>query len=308
MNSRYDIVIIGTGPAGVSAAITSTIRNKKILLIGSKNLSNKMEQGHKIENYPGLPSISGKSLAEAFKSHLVNLGIDIMDERVSTVYSMGDYFTVQVGQDMIETETVIIATGVVVGKSLEGEEALVGRGVSYCATCDAPLYRGKNVIVAGYSRKEEDEAAFLNEVVSKVTYFPVYKDNENVELADDIDVVREIPNGVLKEDDQYVLVTKDGNKYRADGIFILRDAISPGQLVPGLKTEDAHIVVDRNMATNIPGCFACGDIVGLPYQYIKSAGEGNIAALSAVNYIAEKKKTGKWSERVQFGYDAWLHS
>ncbi len=293
MNSRYDIVIIGTGPAGVSAAITSTIRNKKILLIGSKNLSNKMEQGHKIENYPGLPSISGKSLAEAFKSHLVNLGIDIMDERVSTVYSMGDYFTVQVGQDMIETETVIIATGVVVGKSLEGEEALVGRGVSYCATCDAPLYRGKNVIVAGYSRKEEDEAAFLNEVVSKVTYFPVYKDNENVELADDIDVVREIPNGVLKEDDQYVLVTKDGNKYRADGIFILRDAISPGQLVPGLKTEDAHIVVDRNMATNIPGCFACGDIVGLPYQYIKSAGEGNIAALSAVNYIAEKKKTGK---------------
>lgn len=293
MNSRYDIVIIGTGPAGVSAAITSTIRNKKILLIGSKNLSNKMEQGHKIENYPGLPSISGKSLAEAFKSHLVNLGIDIMDERVSTVYSMGDYFTVQVGQDMIETETVIIATGVVVGKSLEGEEALVGRGVSYCATCDAPLYRGKNVIVAGYSRKEEDEAAFLNEVVSKVTYFPVYKDNENVELADDIDVVREIPNGVLKEDDQYVLVTKDGNKYRADGIFILRDAISPGQLVPGLKTEDAHIVVDRNMATNIPGCFACGDIVGLPYQYIKSAGEGNIAALSAVNYIAEKKKKGK---------------
>lgn len=293
MNSRYDIVIIGTGPAGVSAAITSTIRNKKILLIGSKNLSNKMEQGHKIENYPGLPSISGKSLAEAFKSHLVNLGIDIMDERVSTVYSMGDYFTVQVGQDMIETETVIIATGVVVGKSLEGEEALVGRGVSYCATCDAPLYRGKNVIVAGYSRKEEDEAAFLNEVVSKVTYFPVYKDNENVELADDIDVVREIPNGVLKEDDQYVLVTKDGNKYRADGIFILRDAISPGQLVPGLKTEGAHIVVDRNMATNIPGCFACGDIVGLPYQYIKSAGEGNIAALSAVNYIAEKKKTGK---------------
>lgn len=293
MNSRYDIVIIGTGPAGVSAAITSTIRNKKILLIGSKNLSNKMEQGHKIENYPGLPSISGKSLAEAFKSHLVNLGIDIMDERVSTVYSMGDYFTVQVGQDMIETETVIIATGVVVGKPLEGEEALVGRGVSYCATCDAPLYRGKNVIVAGYSRKEEDEAAFLNEVVSKVTYFPVYKDNENVELADDIDVVREIPNGVLKEDDQYVLVTKDGNKYRADGIFILRDAISPGQLVPGLKTEGAHIVVDRNMATNIPGCFACGDIVGLPYQYIKSAGEGNIAALSAVNYIAEKKKTGK---------------
>lgn len=293
MNSRYDIVIIGTGPAGVSAAITSTIRNKKILLIGSKNLSNKMEQGHKIENYPGLPSISGKSLAEAFKSHLVNLGIDIMDERVSTVYSMGDYFTVQVGQDMIETETVIIATGVVVGKPLDGEEALVGRGVSYCATCDAPLYRGKNVIVAGYSRKEEDEAAFLNEVVSKVTYFPVYKDNENVELADDIDVVREIPNGVLKEDDQYVLVTKDGNKYRADGIFILRDAISPGQLVPGLKTEDAHIVVDRNMATNIPGCFACGDIVGLPYQYIKSAGEGNIAALSAVNYIAEKKKTGK---------------
>ncbi len=290
MDNKYDIVIIGTGPAGISAAITSTIRNKKILLIGSKKLSNKMSQGHKIENYPGLPSITGEDFSKALQAHLDNLGIEIMDERVSTVYSMGDYFTVQVGQNMIEAETVIIATGVVVGKPLIGEEALVGRGVSYCATCDAPLYRGKNVIVAGYSKKEEDEAAFLSEVVSNLTYFPVYKEKDEVDLNEKINVVKETPKEIRKADDGYVLVSAEGNEYKADGIFILRDAISPGQLVPGLKTEGAHIVVDRSMATNIPGCFACGDIVGLPYQYVKSAGEGNIAALSAVNYIAEKKR------------------
>ena len=83
-------------------------------------------------------------------------------------------------------------------------------------------------------------------------------------------------------------MTAEGT-YDFDGVFILRDSISPGQLVPGLQIENNHVAVDRSMATNLPGCFACGDVTGLPYQYIKSAGEGNVAALSAAKYLDEKK-------------------
>ncbi|MCR5778446.1 MAG: NAD(P)/FAD-dependent oxidoreductase [Lachnospiraceae bacterium] len=284
---RYDIIIIGTGPAGVSAAITATIRNKKIMLIGSKDLSSKIAQGHTIENYPGLPSIAGADFGNALKKHLENLNISIHEDRVSAVYSMGDYFSVQVGQDMIEADSVILATGVVAGKPINGESELVGRGVSYCATCDAPLYRGKDVIVIGYSQKEEEEARFLSEVTNSVTYFQVYKGETN--LPESIKIVQSRPSEIKHVGDKNIVVDAEGNTYEADGIFVLRDAISPGQLVPGLKTEGAHIVVDRNMATSINGCFACGDIVGLPYQYIKSAGEGNIAALSAVGYIDKKR-------------------
>lgn len=284
---RYDIIIIGTGPAGVSAAITATIRNKKIMLIGSKDLSSKIAQGHTIENYPGLPSIAGADFGNALKKHLENLNISIHEDRVSAVYSMGDYFSVQVGQDMIEADSVILATGVVAGKPINGESELVGRGVSYCATCDAPLYRGKDVIVIGYSQKEEEEARFLSEVTNSVTYFQVYKGETN--LPESIKIVQSRPSEIKHVGTKNIVVDAEGNTYEADGIFVLRDAISPGQLVPGLKTEGAHIVVDRNMATSINGCFACGDIVGLPYQYIKSAGEGNIAALSAVGYIDKKR-------------------
>ena len=284
---RYDIIIIGTGPAGVSAAITATIRNKKILLIGSKLLSNKIAQGHKIENYPGLPSIAGADFAKALQAHLDKLGIEIYEERVSAVYSMGDYFTVQAGADMIEATSVILATGVVAGKPIPGETELVGRGVSYCATCDAPLYRGKDVIVIGYSPKEEEEARFLSEVTNSVTYFKIYKDE--ADLPDNIKIVDIKPAEIKHLENRNAVIDADGQSYEADGIFVLRDAISPGQLVPGLKTDGAHIIVDRTMATSIAGCFACGDITGTPYQYVKSAGEGNVAALSAVSYIDKKR-------------------
>ena len=144
---RYDVAIIGTGPAGVSAAITSTIRNKKVLLLGSRDLTEKLQKAHRIQNYPGFPDMPGAELAAAFQRHLAQLGIEITEKRINAVYAMGDYFALQSGDEMIEASSVILATGVVQGKPLPGEEALLGRGVSYCATCDAPLYRGKRVAV-----------------------------------------------------------------------------------------------------------------------------------------------------------------
>ncbi len=285
---RYDIAIIGTGPAGLSAAITATIRNKKVLLLGSRDLSGKLNKAHEIQNYLGFPAVKGEDLAAAFQKHIAEMGISITEKRVSAVYAMGDYFALQAGEDMVEATAVILATGVVQGKPLPGEEELLGRGVSYCATCDAPLYRGKTAAVIGYSPREEAEAAFLSEVCTEVLYFPVYK--EETDLPASVRVIREKVTGVENQDGKRLVRTAEGT-YTVDGVFILREAVSPGQLVPGLPTEGPHVTVNRKMEAGIPGVFACGDIVGTPYQYIKSAGEGNVAALSAVSYLDGLKRS-----------------
>ncbi len=284
---RYDIAIIGSGPAGLSAAVTATIRNKKIIFFGNKDFSLKVKKAERIQNYLGLPDISGKDLAEAFEKHIRDLEIEITEDKINAVYAMGDYFALQSADQMYEADTVILATGVMQGKMYPGEEEFLGRGVSYCATCDAPLYRGKTAVVVGSSPREEEEADFLAEVADKVFYIPTYKGDVNV--SDKISVVREKPEKIFQDEDRRVLVT-DQSEFTVDGVFILRESVSPGQLVPGLEVDGSHVVVNRKMETSIPGCFACGDITGLPYQYIKSAGEGNVAALSAVSYLAAKKR------------------
>ena len=283
---RYDIAIIGTGPAGLEAAITGTIRNKKVLLIGAKDLSQKLRRAHEIQNYLGFPAVKGADLADAFQRHLDQLGIGITEERVSAVYAMGDYFALQAGERMLEASTVILATGVVQGKPLPGEEENLGHGVSYCATCDAALVRGKEVAVVAYSAGEESEAAFLSEICPEVKYFPMYADAPR--LPEKVNVIREKVTALSRAEGGMRVETAEGS-YHTQAVFVLREAVAPGQLVPGLETEGAHVKVSRRMETNLPGCFACGDLVGTPYQYIKAAGEGNIAALSAVSYLDQMK-------------------
>lgn len=289
---RYDIIIIGTGPAGLSAAITAKVRNKKILLVGSKDLSPKVEKAHTIQNYLGLPSVSGEKMAEAFQQHLDDMGIEITEKKINTVYAMGDYFGIQAGTEMLEANSVILATGVTMDKPLPGENEFLGRGVSYCATCDAALYRGKTVAVIGYGPKEEAEADFLAEVVGKVYYIPMYK--EPYHLAENVEIIREKPLEIVGAasdglfGDKVGALRTDGGEYALDCVFVLRESILPEHLVPGLELEDNHVKVDLQMKTNISGCFACGDIAGKPYQYIKAAGQGNIAALSAVEYLSNR--------------------
>lgn len=288
MENRYDVAIIGTGPAGLSAAITLKIRNKNIILFGSKDLSSKVAKAHEIQNYLGLPAISGEALAKKFASHIESMGIEITQEQITTVYSMGDYYSLlSKNNQMYDVSAVILATGVNFGKPYPGEKEFLGIGVSYCATCDAPLYRGKTVAIIGASPKEETEADFMSEIAGKVYYIPLYKEKVNVKEA--ITVVEDVPTAIEGEMKAEKLILKN-QELTVDGIFILRESVLPEQLVPGLEMDGNHIAVNRRMETNLAGCFACGDIVGMPYQYIKSAGEGNIAALSAVGYLDSLKK------------------
>lgn len=284
---EYDIAIIGSGPAGMEAAITAKIRNKNIIFLSSNNSSEKVGKAHLFENYLGLPNISGDDLNEAFLEHLKSLDIEIIPAKVTNIYDMGDFFNIQAETEIYVAKSVILATGVNFGRPYENEDKFLGRGVSYCATCDGNLYKNKNIAVIGASPKEEKEANYLAELASSIIYIPLYKDVIN--LSSKIEVVREIPTSIEGNIKVSKLKTNKA-EYEVEGIFILRDAISPKNLVPGLVTDEDRVVVDRNMETNIKGLFACGDIVGRPYQAIKAAGEGNIAALSAVEFIDESKK------------------
>jgi len=287
MSERYDIAIVGSGPAGISAALNAKIRNKSFVIFGNDELSNKLVKANEINNYLGFHSKSGKEIQQAFINHLRAMDIKIKEEKINNIYAMGDYFALMVNDKTYEATSIILATGIQYGKLFPGEEKLLGKGVGYCATCDAPLYRNKVVTIIAYSKKEEEEANFIATLASKVYYIPMYKEFVNVHSS--IEVVNDTPVEIIGEDKVEKLVLKN-KEITTDGLFILRDSISPGQLVPGLKIVDNHVEVDRLMQTNLKGCFAAGDIVGRPYQYIKSAGEGNVAALSAVSYVDSKEK------------------
>lgn len=318
---RYDLAIIGTGPAGISAALTARNRNLNFALFGNRGLSEKIGQTHRISNFLGFPDVTGEELREALLRQLDQYDIKIREEQVGTVYSMGDYFALQVGQEMTEASTVILAAGVVTDKQLPGEKENFGKGVSYCATCDGILYKDRPVAVIADSAAREEDAEFLAGLCSEVWYFPLYRGETN--LPEKIHVMREKPVEIIRNEDgadtKLTLRTKiteterSGNSetsenpaekagiagseesrvYPVDCVFILRRSVAPSRLVPGLETEGGHVKVNRNMETNLPGLFAAGDITGAPYQYMKSAGEGNVAALSAAAYLTRLKRTEK---------------
>lgn len=281
---EYDIAIVGTGPAGLEAAITAKLRNKSILLLGKNDFSEKIEKAQEIGNYLGIPNISGCDLNKAFFNHLKMLKIDITIDRVTNIFDMSEKFVIQAETEKYYSKVVILATGVNFGKPLKNEEKFLGRGVSYCATCDGNLYRNKKLVVISTNKKEEKEVNYLAEIAREIVFIPLYKDLGN--LKSNIIVKRENPIEIIGEIKASKLITNKA-EYDTDGIFILRDAIRPQNLVPGLITEEDRVVVNKKMETNIEGLFACGDIVGKPYQAIKAAGEGNVAALSAVDYLDE---------------------
>lgn len=283
---RYDCIIIGSGPAGLSAAINLKTYNKAFLWFGNANLSDKVEKAEVVNNYPGLPQVSGKDLLTAFSTHKDAMGLEITDKLVTTIYDMGGYYNVMAENQFYEANTIILAMGVVAANQYQKEAEFVGRGVSYCATCDGALYKGKNIAVIATSKRFEHEVRFLSELAEHVYLFPFYKDceisGENIELVQK--APKEIKGGFRVEE----LLLADGTALAVDGIFIMRSSIAPTTLLAGLAMEDGHIGVNRRQETNLPGVYAIGDCTGKPYQYAKAVGEGNVAAHSVIEYLGEK--------------------
>lgn len=283
---RYDAIVIGSGPAGLEAALNLKIRAKSFLLFGA-GLSAKIEAAPRIDNYLGLPGITGKELAERFAAHLQAMDITVRQEQVSAVFPVSKYFSIASNRDVYEATAVVLATGTAPAKLLEGEEALLGHGVGYCATCDAPLYRGKTVAVLGWNEEAVYEANFVAQLAKTVYYIPMKPSTGELDPA--IRVVEGPVRAILGEGKARGLALADGT-LDADGIFILRDTIAPSSLVPGIAVEDGFVKVDAAMRTSIDGLFAAGDCTGKPHQYMRAAGQGQTAALNAAAYIDLRKR------------------
>lgn len=279
----FDTAIIGTGPAGLSAAITLKMRGKSVLWFGPRSLSDKVERSEKIGNYPGLGLLSGTELNEHFRAHADLLGLEIKDRMVTLISRQSDRFMLLADNETYEAQTVLLATGVAAAKGIPGEQEFLGRGVSYCVTCDAMFYRGKTVAVLCADPRFEHEVHDLAALAEKIYFYAAYSGSklsaENiVRLDSPITAVR---GGMrVAEVEQ-----KNGDVLPVYGLFCLRNAIAPATLMPGLAVDGAHIAVDRAMATNYPGCFAAGDCTGRPYQIAKAVGEGNIAVHSILEYL-----------------------
>lgn len=282
---RYDIAIIGAGPAGLSAALNSKVRNKSVIIFGSD--SKKIRQTKAIRNYLGFEEISGKDLNDNFKNSLKDFPLEKSSKRVKTVYAMGKYFALEIENEdmMVEASAVIIATGIELSRDLENEEKFFARGVNYCATCDAALYRGKKVVIIGYNDESIEDANFTSEIVGKVTFVNMTK--KKVKLNDSIEVIEgEIPQGFEGENHADKLIFKSGKEIAADGFFIIKDSSKPERLIPSIKLDESHILVNRKLETSIKGLFAAGDITGKPYQIAKAVGEGQVAGLNAASYLS----------------------
>ena len=210
----YDIAIIGAGPAGLSAALNSKIRNKSVILFGKD--SEKLVKTKKISNYLGFSDISGEDLNNNFKKNLESYDIVRSEKKVRTVYAMGSFFAIEVENEseMIEAKSVIMATGIDLKKDLENEEKFFAKGVNYCATCDAALYRGKTVVVIGYNEESIEEANFTSEIVGKVIF--VNMTGKDVRLNKNIDLIEsEIPVGFEGNEKAKKLIFKSGKEISA---------------------------------------------------------------------------------------------
>ena len=266
----YDVLILGGGPAGMSAALNVRARGRSALVVSNPLEENPLWKAEKVDNHLGMPAQSGAEMLTNLRRHAEDAGVVFQTGRVISAMALDDTWYVSIGAEMENAKALVLASGVQRGKKFPGEEEYLGRGVSYCATCDGMLYRGKSVSVIGYTDSARHEADFLSSIGCSVTYF-------------------EKPKTCLIEGGASVeRVTVNGETLECACVFLLRPAMAPTDIFPGLAVEGSFVKVDRKMATNIPGLFAAGDCTGGPLQVSKAIGEGLIAGQSAAAYVSKK--------------------
>ena len=276
----YDLIVLGSGPAGLSAALGARGRGKSVLVIGNRWQDSPLAKAELVDNYLGMPHVTGAEMLERFTAQAEEAGAEFVTGRAVSLMAF-DGFMVTVGSEFYQGKALILAPGVSRAAKYPGESEYLGRGVSYCATCDGMLYRNRDIVVVGRGHEAPAEANYLHSIGCRVTYVANARPEA---LHADIPFVKGAKLEV-KGEQAVTALAVDGNEIPCAGIFILRDAVAPTDLLPELETEKGAIKVDRAMATNIPGVFAAGDCTGAPLQIAKAVGEGHIAALSACEFL-----------------------
>ncbi len=288
----HDVLIIGAGPAGISAAIYAARANLDTLVIGEQNST--LAKAESIENYYGfaLP-ISGEKLLEGGVTQARNLGAVVLYDQVVGI-GFDTEFYAQTKSETYRAKSVILATGANrTAPKIKGFYDFEGRGVSYCAMCDAFFYRGKDVAVLGCCEYALHEASDLLPIAKSVTL-----------ITNGVEPIPDFPTQmrILKQEIEEIkgtemleqVVFKDGTTLAVSGVFVAIGVAGSADLAKkvGAQTEGLRIVVDVNMATSIPGLYAAGDCTGGMMQVVKAAYEGAKAGTEAVKYV-RKLKSGK---------------
>ncbi len=282
-----DVAIIGCGPAGMSAALTAKARNKSVVIFGNGILGNYLYKAEQIDNYLGCPKMSGENMLQTFLDHVKSSEIEVKEGMVSEIFPMGEGFTLNFSNEFISAKTVIITTGMPKVKSIPGEDRLIGKGISYCATCDGMLYKNKDVAIYIESEKEIEDVRFLSEICHKVYLFTKTErliGLKVLELAN-VEIMGREKIREIQGDEAVSGVIGNTREIPVQAVFLMRESIAMDKLIKGLKITSKHIKVNKKFETNIKGVYAAGDCVGKPYQVAKATGEAQVAVLNAIAYL-----------------------
>lgn len=298
-----EILIIGGGPAGLTAALYSARAGKRTVVIEGKSAS-RMSIGYEIENYPGFISIDSRELQHKFRDHALHFGAEIIEGEVLD-FNLAFHPKMATTRDsLIQAGAVILASGKPMpkGKMIPGEENLIGLGLSYCSTCDGPLYRGRKIAAVGSSEEAVEDILSLAQIGCDVVW--ITEKNEDFRLGNKTlrelseDKLALFPNTVIerivgdKKLEKLILVRDGANEeLEVEGIFVFRDVpTAPLFVKAGLELDHRQCLkTDRTQSTNIEGVFAAGDLTCGGMQVVSAAGEGCVAALHAISFLRSRE-------------------
>ncbi len=300
----YDVIILGSGPAGLSAAVYAQRARLNTLIIEEKPMSGgQILDTYEVDNYPGLPGISGFELGQKFRAHADQLGAEFVNEQVQELKDLGEKKLVKTEKNSYETRTLILATGARHRKlKVPGEEEFIGKGVSYCATCDGAFFRGKTVAVVGGGDVALEDALFLARGCEKV--YLIHRreefrgagilqervfEMENIELVLNCNVIEILGEGQVSSVLVHNQVQNTSHELQVQGVFIAVGISPNAAAADGLVEQDeqGYIKAGEDTKTSVPGIFAAGDVRTKQLrQVITAASDGANAVTSAERYLS----------------------
>ena len=298
----YDCLVIGAGPGGLTAAIYCSRANLKVAVLEKLMPGGQVASTYKIDNYPGVPEVSGVDLALKMFDQATALGVEYLPMEVTCIKKEKDIFLVKTNDQTLKAKTVIVATGTKNRKlHVEGEEKYLGRGISFCAICDGSFYQGQDVLVVGGGNSALEESLYLSSIVKQVYIINItdeptafknvqdkVKKTKNIEVFNNSEVIAFEGDDSLKEVKVKNLKTKEVTSFKVNGCFEYIGHIPNTDFLKdlGILNKYGYIVVDERKETKVKGLFGVGDVIDKEIRQITTAtGDGTIAALNVAKYL-----------------------